>query len=134
MNTLSTKADFIMLDDQTPCRLRELIPFIGAIVTGAIGGCVAGIQHARTKPETIAAYAVAYAITGAFGAVMALAALMVFYPGWVNGWSKLFLLGGSSGLITSLALAAGNLSMRFVLKQIGLEVTVNVQKAKSKTL
>lgn len=117
-----------MLDDQTPFRLRELIPFIGAIVTGAVGGCVACIQHARTKRETLAAYAVAYALTGAFGAAMALAASMVFYPGVIGDWGKLLLLSGSAGIITSLALAAGNLSMRVVLKRLGLEVTVSVQK------
>jgi peptidoglycan/LPS O-acetylase OafA/YrhL len=121
-----------MLDDE-PDRiftLSELIPFIGAIVTGAIGGCVACVQHTRSRPETIAAYIIAYAVTGAFGGVMALSAVTVFYPKWITGWGELFLITGIAGLVTALALAAGNLSMRFLLKQIGLEVTVNVARAK----
>lgn len=111
-------------------RLRELAPFIGAIVTGAVGGCVACVQHARTRHETIAAYAIAYAITGAFGGVMSLSAVMVFYRHWIAGWGELFLITGAAGMVTAFALAAGNLSMRFVLKQVGLEVTVNVARTK----
>jgi len=119
----------MVLDDQSPFRLRELIPFIGAIVCGAVGGCVACIQHARTRRETVAAYAVAYIITGVFGGVMALAAAMVLYPGVIGSWATLLLLTGSSGVITSLALAAGNLSMRVILRRLGLEVVVTVTKA-----
>lgn len=110
-------------------RLRELIPFIGAVTTGAIGGCVACFQHARTRRETVVAYAVAYAVTGAFGALMALAGIMAFYPGAINGWPSLLLVSGLSGVIVSAALAAGNLSMRFVLAKLGLEVVVSVKKA-----
>ena len=118
----------VVIDSETPFRLRELIPFIGAIVTGAVGGCVACVQHARTKRETVAAYAVAYAMTGAFGSLMALAASMIFYPGMVSSWGSLFLLSGGAGLVTSLALAAGNLSMRVVLAKLGLEVVVDIKK------
>ncbi|MDP2228968.1 MAG: hypothetical protein Q8J78_15990 [Moraxellaceae bacterium] len=118
-----------MLDDQVQFRLPELIPFIGAILTGAVGGSVACIQHARTRRETIATYAIAYLITGAFGGLMALAGAMVFYPEMIVGWSELLLLTGVAGLTTALALAAGNLSMRVVLRKLGLEVTINVQKS-----
>jgi hypothetical protein len=117
-----------MLDDDT-FRLKELIPFIGAIITGALGGCVASIQHARSRSETVAAFAIGYSITGAFGAMMTLAAVMVFYPDWITGWSDLLLLTGAAGVVTALALAAGNVSMRILLKQLGLEVTVNVTRA-----
>jgi hypothetical protein len=122
-----------MLDDEPTeiFKLRELVPFIGAIVTGAVGGCVACVQHARAnRRDVLAAYAIAYAMTGAFGGVMALSAVTVFYPHWITGWGELFLITGTAGVVTALALAAGNLSMRFLLKQIGLEVTVNVAKRK----
>lgn len=118
----------LMLDDQVQFRLPELLPFVGAILNGAVGGGVACIQHARTRRETVATFAIAYAITGAFGGLMALAGAMVFYPTLISGWSQLLLLSGAAGLITALALAAGNLSMRVVLKKLGLEVTINVQK------
>lgn len=118
-----------MIDSDTPFRLRELIPFIGAIATGAVGGCVACVQHARTRRETVAAYAAAYAMTGAFGSLMALAAVVIFSPGMVSSWGSLFLLSGIAGLVTSLALAAGNLSMRVVLAKLGLEVVINVKKS-----
>lgn len=120
-----------MLDDPDPTKFRlpELIPFIGAILTGAVGGSVACIQHARTRRETIATYVIAYLITGAFGGLMALAGVMVFYPELIAGWGELLLLTGAAGLITALALAAGNLSMRVVLKKLGMEVTINVQKS-----
>lgn len=110
-------------------RLRELIPFVGAIVTGAVGGCVACFQHARTRRETVLAYAVAYAMTGAFGALMALAGVSVFMPKVITGWASLFIVSGLSGIIVSSALAAGNLSMRFILAKLGLEVEVSIKKA-----
>jgi hypothetical protein len=118
-----------MLDNDSPFKLRELIPFIGAIVTGAIGGCVASLQHSRSRPETVAAFAAAYAMTGAFGGLIALAATMVFLPGWVQGWHHLFLLTGAAGIMTAAALAAGNISMRFILAKLGLEVIVNVRRS-----
>ena len=118
-----------MLDNDTPFKLRELVPFIGAIVTGAIGGCVASLQRSRSRPETVAAFAIAYAMTGAFGGLIALAAIMVFWPGWVQGWQHLFLLTGAAGVVTGMALAAGNLSMRFILSKLGLEVIVNVRRS-----
>lgn len=119
-----------MLDDQTPFKLKELFPFIGALVTGGIGGCVACIQHRRTRRETVAAYACAYLITGAFGGLMALAGVAVFLPDWLVGWAELLLISGSAGVVTSIALAAGNLSMRFILKKLGLEITVDVARAR----
>ena len=109
-------------------RLRELIPFVGAIVTGAIGGCVACFQHARTRRETVVAYTVAYAITGAFGALMLVAGLMVFYPTMIKGWASLLMVSGISGAVVSAAMAAGNLSMRFILGKLGMEVEVSIKK------
>lgn len=109
-------------------RLRELIPFVGAIVTGAIGGCVACFQHARTRRETVVAYTVAYAITGSFGALMLVAGLMVFYPAMIKGWASLLMVSGISGAVVSAAMAAGNLSMRFILGKLGMEVEVSIKK------
>lgn len=113
-------------------RLRELIPFVGAIVTGAVGGCVACFQHARTRRETVLAYAVAYVMTGAFGALMALAGVSVFMPKVITGWASLFIVSGLSGIIVSSALAAGNISMRFILAKLGLEVVVDIKKTENK--
>lgn len=113
-------------------RLRELIPFVGAIVTGAVGGCVACFQHARTRRETVLAYAVAYAMTGAFGALMALAGVSVFMPKIITGWASLFIVSGLSGIIVSSALAAGNISMRFILAKLGFEIVIDIKKTENK--
>ena len=119
----------VVLDNET-FRLRELIPFIGAVTTGAIGGCVACLQHARTKRETMAAYAVSYAVTGAYGGVMALAAFMIFLPDVVSGWPQVLAITGIAGLIVSAAMAAGNLSARFSLPKLNMEVAVDVRRIK----
>lgn len=123
-----------MLDDETNplFKMRELIPFMGAIVTGAIGGYVASIHYAQSRREAFTAYLIAYAITGAFGGVMALSAVTVFYTDWIAGWGELFLITGIAGLVTTLALLAGNVSMHFVLKRIGLKVTLSVSRTKPK--
>lgn len=109
-------------------RLRELIPFVGAIVTGAVGGCVACFQHARTRRAAVLAYAAAYAMTGAFGALMAMAGVSVFMPKVITGWASLFIVSGLSGITVSSALAAGNISMRFILAKLGMEVEVSIKK------
>lgn len=119
-----------MLDGEF--RLRELIPFVGAIVTGAVGGCTACLQHVRTRRETLTAYAVAYAMTGAFGGLMSIAGVSVFMPKIITGWASLFIVSGLSGVIVSSALAAGNLSMRFILSKLGFEVVINVKKTDNK--
>lgn len=118
-----------VLVDNHPFQLKELIPFVGAIITGAVGGCVASVQHARTRKETVTAFAIAYLITGAFGGLMTLALMMAFYPGTIDGWHKLFLFTGAGGIATSLALAAGNISMRIILKRLGFEVVVDIKRA-----
>lgn len=115
--------------DNHPFQLRELVPFVGAIVTGAIGGCVACAQHVRTRKETVAAYSIAYLITGAFGGLMTLALMMAFYPGVIDGWHKLFLFSGVGGVATAFALAAGNISMRVILRKLGFEVVVDIKRA-----
>lgn len=117
-----------VFDDQTPFQFRELWPFVGAIVTGAIGGCVACIQQARTRRETVAAYAIAYGITGGFGALMTVAAATVFYPEAVRTWADIILTAGGAGVVTSLAVAAGNLSMRVAMTKLGWKITVNVER------
>ena len=122
----------VVLDDPAPFKLRELIPFIGAIVTGAIGGCVASFQHVRNRKETVTAFVVSYAVTGAFGAIMAVAGAMAFYPDAVSGWSYLLILSGVAGVITSSAMAAGNISMRLILAKLGFEVEVTVKRSGGK--
>lgn len=119
----------VVLDNET-FRLRELIPFIGAVTTGAIGGCVACLQHARTRRETVAAYAVSYVVTGAFGGIMALAFFMIFLPHVIQGWAEVFAISGGMGLIVSGAMAAGNLSARIALPKVGMEVAVDVRRIK----
>jgi len=113
-------------------RLRELIPFVGAVVNGAVGGCIACLQHARTRRETVLAYAAAYAMTGAFGALMTMAGASIFMPNIVTGWASLFIVSGLSGVIVSSALAAGNLSMRFILAKLGFEIVIDIKKTDNK--
>lgn len=130
MNMMMRRAVPVVLDNDTQeaFKLRELAPFIGAIITGGFSGCVAFAWHARTRREALAAYAIAYSITGAFGALMTLAAAGVLVPLLVIGWNELFLISGAAGLTAALALAGANLSMRFILRQIGLEVQINVSR------
>lgn len=109
-------------------KLRELIPFFAAVITGALGGCAACIAHARTRREVVAAYSFSYCMTGAFGGLMTVAVSAIMRPELIADWSTLLLISGISGAITSLALAAGNFSMGFVLKKLGLEVVINVKR------
>lgn len=112
--------------------LKELTPFAGAVIAGAVGGCVASIQHARTRRETVAAFAIGYMILGVYGGLMASAAAFIFYPSLVSDWPQLFLIAGVAGVVVAGAGGLGNLTMRFALNKLGLDVTIDVKRRPSK--
>ena len=107
---------------------RELIPFAVAVVSGAISGCAVSFSSARKAPDVLTAFFVGYAICGVFGAVMALAGAWIFIPSMIGTVPKLVLFTGIAGLITSLALAGSNLTMRFILKKLGVEVVIDLRR------
>jgi hypothetical protein len=107
---------------------RELIPFAVAVISGAISGSAVSFSSARKSPEVLTAFLVGYAICGAFGAVMALAGAWVFIPALIGSVPNLVLFTGIAGLITSLALAGSNLTMRFILKKLGVEVVIDLRR------
>lgn len=109
-------------------RWRELVPFAVAVVSGAIGGCVAFVHTARKTPEVVAAFFVGYVICGIFGGVMATAAAMAFAPALVDSLPELILFSGLAGLITSISLTGTNLVMRFILKRLGVEVVIGIHR------
>jgi hypothetical protein len=118
-----------MFDDMDRgLKFTEFVPFLTAVVTGSIGGCVAGISHRRNRREVIAGYMIAYAITGGFGALMALAGMLWLTPDWLPSLTEILLISGGAGVCTALSLAAGNLTMRIVLKQLGIDVTIQMTK------
>ena len=109
--------------------VRELVPFIAAIVIGAVGGCTALTVHAvHGKREIVMAHIIAYGMVGAFGAAIAFAALLVFSPLLIDGWAKLLLLSCVSGLVAPISLLGTNVTMRFILRKIGLEVVVAIKR------
>jgi len=107
---------------------KEFLPFLIAIVNGALGGCVASIHKSRSKKEIVAAFAIAYAITGIFGAIMTLAFVMLTYPQYAETVGQVMLITGFAGLVTPCALAISNVSAKFIFRQMGLEVEINVKK------
>ena len=109
-------------------RWPDLIPFVLAIVTGAISGYAVSFSYARRSPEVLTALLLGYAVCGVFGALMALACAWVFVPGLISSVAQLVLLSGVAGLITSLTLAGSNLTMRFLLKKLGVEVVVDLRR------
>lgn len=123
-----------MADNPDPLfRLQwaELLPFAVAVISGAISGCAASFSAGRKSPEVLTAFFVGYAICGVFGAVMALAGAWVFVPSLIGSVPKLILFTGAAGLITSLALASSNLTMRFILKRLGVEIVIDLRRTSS---
>jgi cation transporter-like permease len=112
---------------------KEFLPFLIAVVNGALGGCVASIHKSRSKKEIVAAFAIAYAVTGIFGALMTLAAVMLTYPQYAETVGHVMLITGFAGLVTPCALAISNVSAKFFFKQFGLEVEINVKRTKEST-
>jgi hypothetical protein len=119
-------------DGQEAFKFRELVPFVTALFMGAAGGCVSWVYSRRTSRELIVAYISAFAITGAFGAVMAVSIASIFLPIWVANWHELVLFSGAAGIITASSVAAGNLTMKFVLRHLGIEMEINVRRSDDK--
>ena len=109
---------------------KEFLPFLIAIVNGALGGCVASIHKSRSKREIVFAFAIAYAITGIFGAIMTLAFVLLTYPQYAETVGQVMLITGFAGMVTPCALAISNVSAKFIFRQLGLEIEINVKKVK----
>lgn len=102
-----------------------------AAVSGGLGGCAVAGHHILRGRSMRTSYALAYGIVG-----MVFGVLMLAYGSFfgVEAASIDRLIGQSvlAGMVGSLALASTNLSARWVLKRLGIEVIVTVRRSDDK--
>ncbi len=105
-----------------------LIMYALAAVSGGLGGCAIAGHHVLRGHSVRISYLLAYAIVGATFGVLLLAYGAFF---GVNTASMDILIGHAvlAGAAGSLALASTNISARWVLKRLGIEVLVTVRRA-----
>lgn len=102
-----------------------------AAVSGGLGGCAVAGHHILRGRSMRASYALAYGIVGMVFGVLMLAYGSVF---GADAASLDRLIGQSvlAGAAGSIALASTNLSARWVLKRLGIEVIVTVRRSDDK--
>lgn len=98
-------------------------------VSGAAGGCMVIANHALRGRNVTALLFVAYALLGAVFGVAGIAAMLLFV-GFETTFEKLILLGLFFGAVGSATLAGANLSIRFLLRRLGIEVDVSIKRMK----
>lgn len=120
------KGDNLMLDKSLDW--LALIMYALAAVSGGLGGCAIAGHHVLRGHSMRISYLLAYAIVGATFGVLLLAYGALF---GVNNTSMHSLIGNAvlAGAAGSLALASTNISARWVLKRLGIEVLVTVRRA-----
>lgn len=101
--------------------------FVVAAIAGSSGACLVianKIMHGRMLPVMVAA---AYAIVGAVMGVAFIAYVFVF---WNDQFeiAEVVLYSMIAGGIGSLALAATNLTSRFIMRRLGIEVDISVKR------
>lgn len=110
-----------------PARIIDfslLVLVLVAMIAGGLGGAAVAGHHVLRGRALSMAYIFAYLVVGAVVGVVA-ALVGVMYAGFEQTEQILTvsLMAGAAG---SALLAAGNLSLRFILKQLGVEVVVSI--------
>lgn len=114
-----------MLDK--PLEWLALLAYALAAISGGLGGCAIAGHHLLRGQSIRLSYVLAYGIVGmAFGIlVLAYGSVFGVAPNSIDSLIGQSLLAGAAG---SLTLASTNLSARWVLKRLGIEVFVNVRR------
>ena len=99
-------------------------------VSGASGGCLVVAHHVLRGRSVTGMHVLAYSFIGAVMSLAGLAAMILV--GLIAGinmpFEKLLIIGLVLGVAGCLALASANLSLRFVLRRLGIEVDVQIKK------
>lgn len=96
-------------------------------VSGASGGCLVAAHRVIRGRSITAMLLLAYAFIGGAFAVAGVAALLLFAPFQVT-FERLLLIGVVLGVSGSVALAGANLSVRFLLRRLGIEIDIEVRR------
>jgi hypothetical protein len=117
-----------MVDKVLDAGLATLLAVAG--ISGGIGGCTIVAHNVLRGRVMTSALVAAYVFIGfVFGIAGTLMSTAVF--GFAPSFEKLVLINLFFGMAGSIALASANLSIRFLLKRLGIEVEVTVRKTES---
>lgn len=108
--------------------------YVIALVAGGLGGCAAASHYMlRNKEDSrpMAIYFIAYGVLGTFFGIGGFA-LHAFMGMPYNGPHQVVLFSLVYGFGGAAALAATNVSMKFLLRRLGIEVSVTVKQATGK--
>lgn len=104
-----------------------LVSYAVAAISGGLGGCGVAAHQVLRGGKPRLSYVVAYGIIGIMFGVLALA--YGTFIG-VTGQSMDSIIGNSvlAGAVGSITLASTNISARWILKRLGIEVQVTVRR------
>ena len=98
-----------------------------AAISGALGGCAASCYYMTHDKAPRWAFAVAYTVVGCVFGVVTFAGLALLHPPASIHLLVLYSLGG--GAAGAVALGSANLTVRILLRHLGVEVAVTMRKA-----
>lgn len=100
-------------------------------VSGASGGCLVAAQRAMRGRSVTTMLVLAYAFVGAVFAVAGMAAVLLVTLFQID-FGRLVLIGLILGVTGTTALAGANLSVRFLLRRLGVEVDISVRRTQER--
>lgn len=116
---------------ETLSSMATLLVVIAAIA-GAFGGCAAAAHHvlaARGPKQQRLIFFGSYALIGGAMGVAVTTSTSIFGINFIN-FEQFVLASLAAGFMGSLALAGTNVTMKFLLKRLGIEVTLTLRKDK----
>lgn len=98
-----------------------------AAISGALGGCATSCYYMTHDKHPRWTFAIAYTIMGVVFGILTYAGLAIYHrPETVDMLVVSSIAGGAAG---ALALGAANLTVRLILRRLGVEVAFTVRKA-----
>lgn len=113
--------------------MTELWALVSVLVSGGIGGCAAAFAGVSQNKDIITGLTiVGYMITGMFGAtVMFTFAISVLDHSFAS-LSDIVLVSSVAGFGTAISLFGTNMTFKFILKKLGLEIDVKIKRVDKK--
>lgn len=100
-------------------------------ISGAAGGCMMVVQKVLRGRNVTAVLMLAYTFAGLVFGVAGAAGLEIFTE-WQPSFDRALLAGLMFGAIGAGSLAGMNLSARFILRRLGVEVDVSIRPVRTK--
>jgi hypothetical protein len=100
-----------------------------AAVSGGIGGCAVSCYYLTHDKHPRLAFASAYTVIGIVFGILTFAGVSLLGYEIDGSVHKLILYAAAGGFVSAITLASVNMSVRIMLKRLGMEVELTVRRS-----